>query len=161
MKAEVYIAHNNHEYHIKVHGRATFECSSSLRNLAKSLGKETFSKITVDLQECTTMDSTFMGVLAMLGLRAKKGFASMEILNADDSNKALLFGLGLHKLFSFAEYIEEDIEEWEETDNKIDAKENAETVLDAHESLMDIDEGNVQKFEKVVDMVKKDIDKMD
>ena len=34
-------------------------------------------------------------------------------------------------------------------------------MLDAHQTLMDIDEGNVQKFEKVVEFVKKDIDRME
>ena len=37
---------------------------------------------------------------------------------------------------------------------------NAQTVLDAHKTLMDVDEENVKKFEKVVDYVQKDLDKL-
>ena len=47
------------------------------------------------------MDSTFMGILAMLGLRAKKINAPMYVYNADEANLALLQGLGLRKLFEF------------------------------------------------------------
>ena len=45
--------------------------------------------------------------------------------------------------------------------NAATAESNARNVLDAHQTLMDIDEGNVQKFEKVVEFVKKDIDRME
>ena len=37
---------------------------------------------------------------------------------------------------------------------------NAQTVLDAHKTLMDVDEENVKKFEKVVYYVQKDLDKL-
>ena len=45
--------------------------------------------------------------------------------------------------------------------NACTAESNARNVLDAHQTLMDIDEANVPKFEKVVEFVKKDIDKME
>ena len=35
-----------------------------------------------------------------------------------------------------------------------------ETVLEAHQTLMSADEQNVKKFEKVVELVQKDLDKM-
>ena len=101
--AEVLIASNDGVYSIKVNGRATFECAPPLRSLAKELENVVFKKIDVDLSACTGMDSTFMGILAMLGLRAKKIDAVMTIFNAGDLNKSLLFGLGLKKLFTFSE----------------------------------------------------------
>ena len=38
--------------------------------------------------------------------------------------------------------------------------ENATTVLEAHKTLMDVDSDNVAKFEKVVEFVQKDLDKL-
>ena len=38
--------------------------------------------------------------------------------------------------------------------------ESAKTVLDAHKTLMDVDDSNKKKFEAVVDMVQKDIDRL-
>ena len=35
----------------------------------------------------------------------------------------------------------------------------AHTVLEAHETLMDVDEGNVKKFDKVVSLVKQDLER--
>ena len=101
--AEVLIASNDGVYSIKVNGRATFECAPPLRSLAKDLENVMFKRVDVDLSACTGMDSTFMGILAMLGLRSKKIDAVMTIFNAGELNKSLLFGLGLKKLFNFSE----------------------------------------------------------
>ncbi len=158
--AEVLIASNDGVYSIKVNGRATFECAPPLRSLAKELENVVFKKIDVDLSACTGMDSTFMGILAMLGLRAKKIDAVMTIFNAGDLNKSLLFGLGLKKLFTFSEgEISLDPQGGTSQDGA-DRIASARTVLEAHKTLMDVDEENVRKFEKVVDFVQKDLDRL-
>ena len=77
MSTEIIISNDGGVYFITVNGRATFEHASQLRNLAKSLESVVFSRICLDLANCGGMDSTFMGILAMLGLRAKKINAPM------------------------------------------------------------------------------------
>jgi len=42
-----------------------------------------------------------------------------------------------------------------------DKTEKFETVLEAHETLMKVDEKNIPKFQNVVDFVKKDLAKED
>jgi anti-anti-sigma regulatory factor len=162
-KAEVMIANNSGIYKIKVIGRATFECAPPLRSLAKDLADEEFKKIIMDLSSCTAMDSTFMGILAMLGLRARKIAAEMVILNAGSSNIALIEGLGLKKLFTFTNDLSQATrtDEWRKFDaSKTDRLDTARTVLEAHDTLMGVDSENVKKFEKVVNMVKKDVDRL-
>lgn len=158
--AEVLISSNDGIYSIRVIGRATFECAPPIRALAKSLESIVFRKIDVDLAACTGMDSTFMGILAMLGLRAKKIDAVMTIFNAGDLNKSLLFGLGLKKLFLFADGEVSVAAQANPAGGDPDKIASAQTVLDAHKTLMDVDEENVRKFEKVVDFVQKDLDKL-
>lgn len=173
-KAEVLISGSNGVYLIKVLGRATFECTPPLRSLAKTLETETFTKLYIDMKECTGMDSTFMGILAMLGLRSRKISAQMFMLSCSDSNLGLLNGLGLKKLFSFAKEsdLPPEILKWTLSGAApevppvpvaadADKITNAKTVLEAHQTLMNVDQGNVKKFEKVVDMVQKDIEKME
>lgn len=158
---EVFLSDKDGIQLIRVKGNASFVCAPPLRELAKKLAAEPFAGLKIDLQECTWMDSTFMGMLAMLGLNAKKKGVSAEIYNASEQNEKLLCGLGLKKVFEFRSgpFM---------TENDVPAASNASTpensarnVLDAHRTLMDIDEGNVQKFEKVVEYVKKDIDRME
>lgn len=158
--ADVLIASKDGVYSIKVNGRATFECAPPLRNLAKNLETTLFSKIEVDLSACTGMDSTFMGILAMLGLRTKKIEAEMTIFNVSESNMALLHGLGLKKLFNFASGSMTTGSSEPHVSDSVDKKLSATTVLEAHEALMGVDSQNVKKFEKVVDLVQKDLDRM-
>lgn len=157
------ISFNQGVYRVKIKGRANFECAPPLRNLAESITpSQHIQKICVDALECPGMDSTFMGVLAMLGLKAKRLNAPMEIHRASESNQGLLKGLGLGKLFVFVNdrHVEEP-DEWRPIDDKpADLLDNAETVHDAHETLMEVDKENVKRFEKVLEFAKKDLDRI-
>ena len=160
MAAVITITNQGTDYYVTVNGRATFEYAPQLRSLAKTLENTVYTSIHVDLEQCTGMDSTFMGILSMLGLNARKGGIPMSIYNAGTDNKNLLFGLGLKKLF---QYVDGPMAAggtgWESGETAVPGKMDARTVLEAHQTLMDADEENVKKFEKVVEMVQRDIDK--
>ena len=160
MSTEIIISNDGDAYFITVNGRATFEHASQLRNLAKSLENTAFSKISLNLANCGGMDSTFMGILAMLGLRAKKVGAPMYVYNAGELNLSLLQGLGLKKLFEFrnGDMGQSSGKDWASGSGENSGR--AETVLEAHQTLMAADEQNVKKFEKVVELVQKDLDNM-
>jgi len=157
---EVIIANGEGVYAIKVSGRATFECAPPLRALSKELDQTSFQKVEIDLEDCQGMDSTFMGVLAMMALRAKKIGAEIIICNASEPNKTLLYGLGLKKLFQFTIGHVDVGDAAARQSEAVDQRTNATTVLEAHKTLMGVDEENVKKFEKVVDFVQKDLDKL-
>ena len=158
---ETIISGRGERYAVKVTGRATFECVAPLRALAKELDTADFKRVDVDLADCQGMDSTYMGVLAMMALRAKKINAVITIYNANDLCKNQLYGLGLKKLFQFTEGTVEMGEPSAAAANApVDQITHATTVLEAHKTLMDVDQDNVEKFEKVVDFVQKDLDKL-
>ena len=158
---EIFLSEKDGITFIRVKGNASFVCAPPLRELAKKLAAEPFGGLKIDLEECTWMDSTFMGMLAMLGLNAKKKSVSAEIWNASEQNEKLLCGLGLQKVFAFLNGMFDGADDAPAASNAGTAESNARNVLDAHRTLMDIDEGNVPKFEKVVEYVKKDIDRME
>ena len=157
---EIFISNKDGVHYIRVKGNASFVCAPPLRELAKKLPAEPFNGLRIDLEECTWMDSTFMGMLAMLGLNAKKKNVPAEIWNASEHNEKLLGGLGLKKVFEFRIGAFDDVA-GAAASNATTPESNAHNVLDAHQTLMDIDISNVPKFEKVVEFVKKDIDKME
>ena len=158
---EVFLSEKDGVQHIRVKGNASFVCAPPLRELAKKLAAEPFSGLKIDLEECTWMDSTFMGMLAMLGLNAKKKGVPAEIVNASEQNEKLLCGLGLKKVFEFKVGPSSAADDVPASSNDTSAEGRARNVLDAHQTLMDIDISNVPKFERVVEFVKKDIDKME
>ena len=166
-KGDLLIAHNKGAYKIMVEGRANFDYGLPLRDFAKNLDNN-FNRIAIDLKSCLGMDSTFMGIMAMIGLKAKKNNVQVEILNADKNNRYLLEGLGLDKLFRFVKEDKQDKEKAEdgkevaaEPQKSGDMLTTAKTVVEAHKTLMDVDEDNVPKFEKVVEFAQKDVDKLE
>lgn len=160
--AEIFVSKENKAYKVKVVGRATFAVCPTLRNLVQRIESDAENKnISIDLDKCTGMDSTFMGILAMLALKIKDESRSIKITNADEANQKLLNGLGLNKIFEYVETKADEKEDWKkEEDKKASLEENANTVLQAHKVLMETDTGNVEKFKNVVEQVEKDIEKM-
>ena len=159
MAAVITITNKGTDYYVTVGGRATFEDAPQLRSLAKTLENIPYSSVNVDLAQCTGMDSTFMGILSMLGLNARKIGIPMTVYNAGDANKALLFGLGLKKLFQYRDASMETGDSGWSSGEEVSRGMDARTVLEAHQTLMDADEQNIKKFEKVVEMVQKDLDR--
>ncbi len=153
-------------YAIKIFGRANFEYAPVIRCLAKEIDEKKFKEISIDLAECVGMDSTFMGIIAMLGLKAHKCKAIMNIVNAGPQSKDLLVGLGIDRLLHFIQKNDDDKSIEKNAiplccdKDKNSKLQTAECVYEAHTTLMDIDDDNVKKFEKVVEYAKTDLDKL-
>ncbi len=158
--AKLFVSRDGSRCVIKVIGRATLVVCPKLRDLIKSFeSRSEWGEIIFDLSKCDGMDSTFMGILAMFALHAKRHGMTITILNAGEVNKKLLVGLGLGGLF---DYEESDAESGVGGGNAgggkpLASSSTAETVLEAHKTLMDADKGNVDRFKKVVEMLEKEV----
>ena len=139
-------------------GRANFEYAVPVRDLVHSNeGKKT---IRVDLQQCLAMDSTFMGVLSMIGLKARRCGAVIELVQASEFVRKLLRDLGIAKLFDFTDELTNPPAEWTTAGGKADMLTTAETVTEAHEKLVEADQSNEAKFSQVIEFAKKDVERL-
>jgi len=148
---------------VKVVGRGSFQNSGCLKTFYLQLLKDNVDKFVVDLDQCTYLDSTFLGILLGLGLKLKAaGNGLLHILNASPRNVELLKNLGLDRLISIdAKRIDLN----GVADQKLEALEcptqtKAEagpTILEAHEALMEFDPRNVPKFKDVVEFLREDL----
>src|SRR5678815_1458935 len=89
---------------IKIIGRANFNSSIDFKTLVNELLQKRFNYFVLDLSECTLMDSTFLGVLAGLGLKStgadnNSATPTIELLNANVRITELLENLGVLHLF--------------------------------------------------------------
>ena len=86
---------------IKVVGRGSFQNSSCLKAFYQQLLKDGVHRFVVDLEACTYLDSTFLGILLGLGLKLREGGNGLlHILNANPRNLELLRNLGLDRLIN-------------------------------------------------------------
>ena len=163
--AQILVATDKKTAQIRVVGRATLTCSQSMREFCLNMLGNGIDKLVIELSECSAMDSTFMGILAMVGLRAREKHMELELANANDRVIGLLSGLGLKQLFVFSE-TEGEAVDWLALCQTVSgdapaAAEQAQTALDAHETLMDVDPENVPKFKDVVEYLRMDLKKLD
>ena len=156
--SDLLISNRNGVYQIKVSGRANFEYAVPLRNIAKGSG--IIKGIVIDLGSCTAMDSTFMGVLSMIGLKARRCGATIEVVQASEFVRKLLRDLGIAKLFDFADELTNPPTEWTTAGGKADMLSTAETVTEAHEKLVEADQSNEAKFSQVIEFAKKDVERL-
>jgi anti-anti-sigma factor len=172
---------------VKVVGRGSFQNSGCLKAFYQQLLKNGVNRFVVDLDSCSYLDSTFLGILLGLGLQLKNaGNGLLHILNASPRNLELLKNLGLDRLIHIDGRIDASLAaamasngHGEENGNgrRIDLNgvaekdleemvcpvptraEAAPTILEAHENLMEFDPRNVPKFKDVVEFLREDLGK--
>jgi anti-anti-sigma factor len=151
---------------IRIEGRASFQNSASLRDFIAELRRLDCTRFVIDFQNCSSMDSTFLGVLAGAALELRKAGpdASLVICRVGERNLELIQNLGLHRLLTidtgdgcFANS-GRSAGVALAAQAKMNELENARHVLAAHENLIAVDESNRAKFQDVLAFLKGRVD---
>lgn len=153
---------------IKLAGRANFQCSIDFKTLINHLHQQGHSRFVIDVGECQLMDSTFLGVLAGLGLKFSQqqngsAIGSLEILNPSDRIFDMLENLGIANLFKFVKGsapAASELSPVEKSSASTDRAETTKTCLEAHRLLMELNPANVAKFKDVTKFLEEDLKKL-
>lgn len=140
---------------IRVGGRACFQNSACMRDFVTEMLRQGRTRFVVDFMHCTSMDSTFLGVLAGIALELKKrpGGGSIVLARMGPRNLELVRNLGLHRLLTVdAGDVPMNFDQPQKALNcgpqtEVD---QARLVLEAHENLVSADEANRAKFQDVL-----------
>ena len=148
---------------VKIAGRATFTSSIDFKKLIQQLQERGFAHFIVDLSECVIMDSTFLGVLAGVGLKfcddngnAPQGH--VELLNPNARLTDLLENLGVSHLFRIVQQTTPAADRFEPV-ACVDASRSDVTrnCLEAHELLMRLNPENAGRFKDVARFLAEDL----
>jgi anti-sigma B factor antagonist len=142
---------------IRIAGRATFTSSVDFKALVNELLQRGCRHFVLDLSECVLMDSTFLGLLAGLGLKFNNGNGhagkrGVELLNPTERVTELLETLGVLHLFSTSQGSFNPPAEAQPLDRTAanpSKDEVSRTCIEAHQTLMDINPANVARFKDV------------
>jgi anti-sigma B factor antagonist len=154
---------------IRIEGRANFNSSVDFKAVINGLLEKGYTRFILDLTHCVLMDSTFLGVLAGLGMRFSNNrnggpAVVIELLNANARIADLLDNLGVEHLFQMVSGPELDnhrLQRLEHPPGMHDRKEISRTCLEAHETLMRINPDNVAKFKDVAQFLAEDLKKQE
>jgi anti-sigma B factor antagonist len=155
---------------VKVSGRANFSGSVDFKTLVTGLWEKGYHRFVLDLSECLLMDSTFLGVLAGLGLKlnnssspehATNGHHAIELLNPSPRIADLLENLGITHLFHITRgpATTACLVALDHAPTAADRREVQKTCLEAHQTLMDVNPANVPKFKDVAQFLAEDLKK--
>ena len=141
---------------VRIEGRAAFTNSGSLKDFVAEMLRQGKVRFVVDFQQCTSMDSTFLGVLAgaALELRRQRPPGSLLLARVGERNLELIRNLGLHRLATvdgggFTPAAAGGAAQALDTKAKSEL-DNARLVLEAHENLVSADGSNAAKFQDVL-----------
>jgi anti-sigma B factor antagonist len=152
---------------IKVEGKGSFLNSAGVKEFSKEMVNRGHREFVVDLRNCPVMDSTFMGTLAMIALRLREiGQGSLHVVNLNERNHDLLSNLGLDQLFSMdacgiKRGTPASAADTLAPSAAADHASQAETMLEAHEALVEADPENLTKFKDVLEYLKQDLHRAD
>ena len=148
---------------VRVKGRGDFQNSQVLKDFIHNTLNKGMTDLLIDLKQCKTMDSTFMGVLAGTALELKnKHQKKLTLFNVEEHNFKLLTTLGIHIFMNIVpnEHLASPPEEMEQLQPKTLPKQDmAKEMLNAHSTLMDISEENRIKFKDVYEYLKEETKK--
>lgn len=154
---------------IRVLGRGSFKISTSLKEFGRGALEQGCRYLALDMAECVGMDSTFMGVLAGLAMELKRrGGGRIVMVNLSIRTRGLLGTLGLDQVIEphMTGNLPDDLktafggggpalapvagqEESQRT--------TAETMLEAHENLVNLSPENLPKFKDVLTFLREDL----
>lgn len=159
---------------VKVNGRANFTASVTFKRLLCELRDRGFDDFRLDLTDCITMDSTFLGVLAGTAVKLSNcpgrnarpdpaQPARLCLVNPNARVLDLLDNLGVSELFRTVQCAtpvpgEEGLTPAAEI--TASREEISRTCLEAHQVLMEVNPDNVPKFKDVAQFLAEDIKKL-
>ena len=163
MQSSILVGVNGPAVWVRVEGRGSFLNSGNLKEFAQEMVNRGYREFVVDLQDCNMMDSTFMGTMAGVALRLKElGHGHLRIVHCGQRSRDLLSGLGLDQILTIqsnGSHPPECQSIDDEAAEKANAtkKEQAQTMLDAHEALCEAAPENLLRFKDVLDYLKQDL----
>jgi len=147
---------------IRIVGKGTFQNSHPIKQWAIEKIESGCRHIFIDLSECNSMDSTFMGIVTGLSIRMKGlGREPVTLANISPHNIRLLETLGLNKYLNLKEKYDIDNSlPWEKLPiEPLDKMAITRHMLEAHEKLIETGGVAGEQFKNVHKLLKEDLER--
>lgn len=158
----VYTALTKDTAWVRVVGKGTFQNSHPIKKWLLEKIEAGCLHIFIDLSECVSMDSTFMGIVTGISLRMKGlGREPVTLTNISAHNVRLLETLGLDKFINLKEKYDLDSSlNWEVLPiESMDKLAITKHMLEAHEQLLSTGSLVDEEFKNVHTLLKEDLKK--
>jgi anti-anti-sigma factor len=152
-RGRILAADHDGAYALKLVGDVRVNLCSSIDDYLEQMFTDPgFESVMVDLCEAEGIDSTTLGLLAKLALRARKDFGLKPVVYSCSSGiNRLLRSMAFGRIFDIRDGISVDDEVIREIPSVSEAPEEVRIkVIEAHRVLMDISEENRERFQDLM-----------
>jgi len=145
---------------LRVAGKANFACSAEFKKAVETLRARGHTRFLIDLTECSTMDSTFIGVLAGFARRLRSvqtQTAPVELAHASERIRQQIDNLGVLPLFKLSGTAPPEASYQSLPPIPASKQELSRLSLEAHRTLMELHPGNVPRFQDVTQFLAEEL----
>lgn len=157
----IWVATDCDDAFVRIKGQASFSTGPTLKQLGAVLIDGLCKRLVLDMEDCQSVDSTFLGVLAGLSSRLKKSAGTpLIMINLSPGIYETVCVLGLNHVINCfksgecPKNVQENLRRLGTLNRveiqQVDAKTARETAIEAHENLILSDRRNLSKFKDVL-----------
>lgn len=149
------------EVFVRIKEKASYLNCAPLRSFLYETVEEGNRNFVIDFQNCSSMDSTFLGILVGLSLKLRKldEKGNLTLLNLIGRNLETVENLGIHKIANVSsEFISSPDELKNLKVKNISQQTCPKLIYDAHKTLMDLNEKNSRIFRDVVNYLEQKVE---
>lgn len=158
----LWLAQTTEKAFIQLRGKGSYKNAYLLKETTQILLNQGVTNLTIDFEKCMGMDSTFLGILAGLALESRQLNGELSLINLQSRNFELIQNMGMDHLvrvnqenqFSQPSLTFQPLKEKEETKSQA-----TKTMIEAHEALIKIHEGNRSHFQNVIECLQESVQK--
>jgi anti-anti-sigma regulatory factor len=144
---------------IRINGRASYLNSSPLREFFSILVRQMRKDVLIDFSNCTSVDSTFLGIVAgaALDFMDMEPAGKIKLVALSSRNLELVKNLGLERLTTIIEEANTQTANGEQplASDTIPQEDRVRMIIAAHEHLVKCDEANAERFQDVLTFMRK------
>ncbi len=155
--------------YVRIEGSGSMPHGPSLQRLFSNLHAKGYGVFCIDLESCTFMDSTFLGLIAKIALTLhseKQKGASGRQLTLFNPRENIIHSFKTLHVMPFINIVSEpnvenpDYRPFVENPSETSKQALAETSLAAHQTLIGLDQENENRFKDVVAFLEEDLDRL-
>jgi anti-sigma B factor antagonist len=161
-KESIYkVCARNDKVYVKIKDKASYINCAPLKSFLYEMFDEGNRLFVIDFQNCSSMDSTFLGILVGLALQLRKSHdgGDLTLLNLIGRNLETVKNLGIHKIATVSSEVVSNSDELEGLKVKLKSdKAHPELIYNAHRNLLDLNEKNSKIFKDVVNFLEQKVE---
>jgi anti-anti-sigma regulatory factor len=141
---------------VKISNKASYLNCEPLRKFFEDQDKSGQKRYVIDFKNCSSMDSTFLGILVSVALkiRTNQEGGNMVLLNLTGRNLETVCNLGIHQITEVSSEEITDAQQLEQlaqiSSSSSEPSVGSDTIYKAHKALMSLNDKNLKVFSDVV-----------